>query len=57
MLLVTGLLLLMADQAKKTHKKVSLGDAFAVGIAQAIAISTRNFAQWRHHLSQRAARY
>ncbi len=38
MLLVTGLLLLMADQAKKTHKKVSLGDAFAVGIAQAIAI-------------------
>lgn len=38
MLVITGLLLLMADQAKKTHKKVSLGDAFAVGIAQAIAI-------------------
>ncbi|MGA1398045.1 MAG: undecaprenyl-diphosphate phosphatase [Schleiferiaceae bacterium] len=38
MLVITGLLLLMADRAKKTHKKVSVSDAFAVGIAQAIAI-------------------
>lgn len=38
MLVITGLLLLMADRAKKTHKKVSVADAFAVGIAQAIAI-------------------
>ena len=38
MLVITGLLLFMADRAKKTHKKVSVSDAFAVGIAQAIAI-------------------
>lgn len=38
MLVVTGLLLFLADGAKKTHKKVSVGDAFVVGISQAIAI-------------------
>ena len=38
MLVITGLLLLLADKAKKTHKKVTLSDAAAIGIAQAIAI-------------------
>jgi undecaprenyl-diphosphatase len=38
MLVLTGLLLLMADRAKKTEKNLSFGNAFIVGIAQAIAI-------------------
>lgn len=38
MLIITGLLLFLADRAKKTHKKVSKMDALVIGIAQAIAI-------------------
>jgi len=38
MLIVTGLLLLLADRAKNTDKKVSFSNAVVIGIAQAIAI-------------------
>ena len=38
MLIITGLLLFLADRAKKTHKSVSASEAFIVGISQAIAI-------------------
>ncbi len=38
MLIITGLLLFLADKAKKTDNKVSFTQAFIVGIAQAIAI-------------------
>jgi len=38
MLLVTALLLLLADKAKHTHKNVSYKNAFIVGISQAIAM-------------------
>jgi undecaprenyl-diphosphatase len=38
MLLVTAILLLLADKAKDTYKKVSFGNAFIIGIAQAIAV-------------------
>ena len=38
MLVITGLLLLLADRAKVTDKTVSYRDAIIIGIAQAIAI-------------------
>ena len=38
MLLLTGLLLFLADKAKKTDKKVSVFNAVLIGISQAIAI-------------------
>jgi len=38
MLIITGLLLFLADRAKKTAKSVSTKDAFLIGCAQAIAI-------------------
>jgi undecaprenyl-diphosphatase len=38
MLLLTGVLLLLADRAKNTEKSVGIVDAIIVGIAQAIAI-------------------
>lgn len=38
MLIVTAVLLFLADRAKKTHKKVSLLDGFIIGIAQGIAM-------------------
>jgi undecaprenyl-diphosphatase len=38
MLLITGLLLFLADKAKKTDKSVSYGNAFIIGISQAIAM-------------------
>lgn len=38
MLLVTGLLLFLADRAKNTNKEVSFPNALLIGIAQAIAI-------------------
>jgi undecaprenyl-diphosphatase len=38
MLIITGLLLFLADRAKKTHKKVTYVDAVVIGISQAIAI-------------------
>lgn len=38
MLILTGILLFVADLAKKTEKNVSFRDALIVGIAQAIAI-------------------
>jgi len=38
MLVITGVLLIFADLAKKTEKKVTLADSIIVGIAQAIAI-------------------
>lgn len=38
MLIITGLLLFLADRAKRTNKKVKLSDAFIIGISQAIAI-------------------
>ena len=38
MLIVTGILLFMADRAKRTDKSVSIRDAILIGIAQAIAI-------------------
>lgn len=37
-LLVTGVLLVMADRAKKTDQQVSYASAFFIGISQAIAI-------------------
>lgn len=39
MLIVTSLLLVLADRAKKTHKKVSGFEAIVIGVAQAIAIA------------------
>lgn len=38
MLLVTGALLLLADRAKNTGKAVGYGNAFVIGISQAVAI-------------------
>ena len=38
MLVITGLLLFLADKAKKTNKSVNYANAFLIGIAQAIAI-------------------
>lgn len=38
MLVITGLLLFLADKAKQTDKSVSYANAFLIGIAQAIAI-------------------
>ncbi|MCK7589175.1 undecaprenyl-diphosphate phosphatase [Subsaxibacter sp. CAU 1640] len=38
MLLVTAALLFLADKAKDTDKKVSFGNAFVIGISQAIAM-------------------
>ncbi|MEX1191088.1 MAG: undecaprenyl-diphosphate phosphatase [Brumimicrobium sp.] len=38
MLLITGLLLFLADRAKRTEKKVGIGHALVIGISQAIAI-------------------
>jgi undecaprenyl-diphosphatase len=38
MLIVTGLLLFLADRAKRTDKSVSYGNALIIGISQAIAI-------------------
>jgi undecaprenyl-diphosphatase len=38
MLIITGLLLFLADRAKKTHKSVTALEAFIIGISQAIAI-------------------
>ncbi|NQY06153.1 MAG: undecaprenyl-diphosphate phosphatase, partial [Flavobacteriaceae bacterium] len=38
MLLVTGLLLFLADKAKDSQTKVSYSNAFIIGIAQAIAM-------------------
>lgn len=38
MLLVTAILLFLADKAKKTQKKVSFKDALIIGVSQAIAM-------------------
>lgn len=38
MLIITALLLYLADRAKDTNKKVSFSNAFVIGIAQAIAM-------------------
>ena len=38
MLIVTGLLLLLADKAKASEKKLTLKDAVLIGVSQAIAI-------------------
>ncbi len=38
MLIVTGLLLFLADKAENTNKKVSVSNSIVIGIAQAIAI-------------------
>ncbi len=38
MLILTGLLLLLADRAKKTDRKVSFTDSVIIGVSQAIAI-------------------
>lgn len=38
MLLITGLLLFLADKAKKTDQKVNFSNALIIGISQAIAI-------------------
>ncbi len=38
MLILTGLLLFLADRAKNTEKKVGISDAVVIGVAQAIAI-------------------
>lgn len=38
MLIITGLLLYLADKAKNTDRKVGFGDAIIIGVAQAIAI-------------------
>lgn len=39
MLLITGLLLFLADRAKTTKRDLTIGQAFVVGIAQAIALA------------------
>ena len=38
MLIITGLLLLLADRAQNTSKNVSFKNAFTIGVAQAVAI-------------------
>lgn len=38
MLIITAVLLFLADKAKDTNKKVSFKDAFIIGISQAIAL-------------------
>ena len=38
MLIITGLLLFLADKATKTNKTVSTKDAILIGCAQAVAI-------------------
>jgi undecaprenyl-diphosphatase len=38
MLIITAILLIFADKAKKTNKKVGVGQAILIGISQAIAI-------------------
>ena len=38
MLLVTALLLFLADRAENTHKNVSFANAFIIGVAQAVAM-------------------
>ena len=38
MLLITAILLFFADKAKNTNKNVSFGNAFIIGVAQAIAM-------------------
>jgi len=38
MLIITALLLFLADKAKNTNKKVSFSNAFVIGISQAIAM-------------------
>lgn len=38
MLIITGLLLFLADRAKNTNKEVSYSNAFIIGLAQAIAM-------------------
>ena len=38
MLFITGLLLLLADRAKNTNRKVSYKNAFVIGVAQMIAM-------------------
>ena len=38
MLLVTALLLILADRAKETNKKVGFWDAFVIGVSQAVAV-------------------
>ena len=38
MLMITGLLLVLADKAKKTKKNVTIKNAFIIGVAQAIAM-------------------
>ena len=38
MLLVTALLLFLADRAENTHKNVSFANAFVIGVAQAVAM-------------------
>lgn len=38
MLILTGLLLFLADRAKNTNKEVSFGSAILIGVSQAIAI-------------------
>lgn len=38
MLFITGLLLFLADKAQKTEKELSFGNAWIIGLAQAIAI-------------------
>jgi undecaprenyl-diphosphatase len=38
MLLITGLLLFLADKAKKTDQKVNFSNALVIGVSQAIAI-------------------
>ncbi|MBV7268899.1 undecaprenyl-diphosphate phosphatase [Winogradskyella luteola] len=38
MLIVTAILLFLADRAKRTHKKVGLKDALIIGVAQGVAM-------------------
>ena len=38
MLLITALLLFLADRAKTTHKNVTYGNSFVIGLAQAVAM-------------------
>ncbi len=38
MLIITGILLFLADKAKQTNKKVSFKNAFIIGVSQAVAM-------------------
>ena len=55
MLILTALLLYLADKAKDTSKNVSFKNAIVIGFAQAIAMLPGNFKIWSNHLDLSSA--